>query len=97
MKELEQSKKPYNDPNFPYQEDVLVRIFGKTFLCKVRATEKAMVLIGKEPNKVWGRDEVHYIERGEDMYASPHYKYRIYVQLTKEDRQRAEMEALWKR
>ena len=97
MRELEQSKKlPYIDPYFPYEEQVLVKIFGKTFLCDVRATEKAMVVIGKEPNKVWeGTHEVHYIERGEDMYASPHYKDRVYVQLQKEDRRKAQMRALW--
>jgi hypothetical protein len=97
MKELEPSKNNKRvDPYFPYEEQVLVKIFNKTFLCDVRATEKAMVVIGKEPDKVWeGAHEVHYIERGESMYASPHYKDRVCVQLQKEDREKAEMRALW--
>jgi hypothetical protein len=97
MKELEQSKKRLViDPYFPYEEKVLVKRFNKTFLCDVRATEKAMVVIGKEPNKVWeGTHEVHYIERGESMYASPHYRDRVCVQLQKEDRIKAERRALW--
>jgi hypothetical protein len=97
MRELEKNKNnKHINPYFPYEEKVLVKIFNKTFLCDVRATEKAMVVIGKEPDKVWeGTHEVHYIEMGEDMYASPHYKDRVYVQLQKEDRRKAQMRALW--
>ena len=99
MKELEQSKNNKRvDPYFPYEEKVLVRIFNKTLLCDVRATEKAMVVIGEEPDKVWeGTQEVHYIERGESMYASPHYKDRVCVQLQKEDRRKAQEKVLWAR
>jgi hypothetical protein len=73
----------YVDVNFPHLGVVFVKKFGKHRRCKVRMTEKAYqctkLVYGD------GEGDLHWIERGEDYYASPHYRDKDAVQLVRKD------------
>jgi hypothetical protein len=72
----------YVDRNFPHVGYAEISLFGKTKVVEVRMTKLAY----EEPLEHYGSAETcHYVGRGEDFYASPHYKERNAVQVIRED------------
>ena len=64
------------------QDYAYVNLFGKTRYCKVTKTDLA-----KDNSKIdtFTKENIYYIERGEDWYGWHHYKNKCAVALTREN------------
>ena len=71
------------DP-FQYEVYVKVKMFGKVKKCKALATEH--VTVDQIKTHIFeGTHEVLWIERGEELYGSPHFCNRSAVRVTRDD------------
>ena len=67
----------------PFTEKMYVECsyFSKLRRCEVMGTAEAKA----NPHHIYNREEIHFIDRPEDMYASHHYTGKNMVRLTRED------------
>lgn len=81
------------EPFTQARENVLVKMFDNPpFKMTVAMTPKAAAIFDQNPDYVFTREEICWIERGEDWYGTPHYKGRVAVLVERNDYRSARMQ-----
>lgn len=74
------------EPFTQARENVLVKMFNsQPFKMSVALTPKAAAIYDHNPAYVFTRNEVCWIERGEDWYGIPHYTGRVAALVERKD------------
>lgn len=81
VEQLYREEMKTNDDIFPYWATVRVNKFDKTKRLRCMVTQAAFDIIEKTPDHLFKGDEVFWIERGEDYYATPHYAGKVAVRV----------------
>jgi hypothetical protein len=75
-----------DDPFVNKNHKAYVFAFGKVKKCSVDITDEGLWTLQIDPYHIFGeRNSVLYVERGEELYGSPHYEGRSAVRLTRKD------------
>lgn len=77
-----------SDP-FKYKAFAHVEVFGMGRWCAVDATKEGLKALQNDQDRVFKGEEMLWVCRNEDLYASSHYKGKVAVRVNRDDFVRA--------